>query len=81
MDGTNVSEYAKQMTWLRREVSSRLEATGKLLVVGTRIASVDLYSELMKPENYANNKSPWTHFASPAILEEGPTPEQHRVLM
>lgn len=80
VDGTNVSEYSKQMTWLRREVSSRLEASGKLLVVGTRIASVDLYSELMKPENYANGISPWTHFAAPAILEEGNTPEEHVTL-
>jgi hypothetical protein len=80
VDGTNVSEYGKQMTWLRREVSSRLEAGGKLLVVGTRIASVDLYSELMKPENYANGKSPWTYFASPAILEEGETPADHKTL-
>lgn len=80
VDGTNVSEHAKQMTWLRREVSSRLQAGGKLLVIGTRIASVDLYSELMKPENYANSKSPWTHFAAPAILEEGKTPEEHVTL-
>lgn len=80
VDGTNVSEYAKQLTWLRREVSSRLQAGGKLLVIGTRIASVDLYSELMKPENFANGKSPWTHFASPAILEEGLTPEEHVTL-
>lgn len=80
VDGTNVAEYAKQMTWLRREVSSRLEAQGKLIVIGTRIASVDLYSELMKPENYANGKVPWTHFASPAILEEGKTPDEHVTL-
>lgn len=80
VDGTNVSEYAKQMTWLRREVSSRLQAGGKLLVLGTRIAPVDLYSELMKPENYANLKSPWTQFASPAILEEAVDAKDHVTL-
>jgi len=80
VDGTNVAEYKKQMTWLRREVSSRLEAGGKLLVLGTRIAPVDLYSELMKPENYANQKVPWTHFASPAILEEAADPKDHVTL-
>lgn len=80
VDGTNVSEYKKQMTWLRREVSSRLEGGGKLLILGTRIASVDLYSELMKPENYANQKVPWTHFASPAILEESADPKNHVTL-
>ena len=80
VDGTNVSEYAKQLTWLRREVTSRLEAGGKMLILGTRIAPVDLYSELMKPENYANLKVPYTYLASPAILEEGKTPEQHVTL-
>lgn len=80
VDGTNVNEHSKQMTWLRREVASRLEASGKLLIVGTRIAPVDLYSELMKPENYANGKVPYTHLASPAILEEGKTPEEHVTL-
>jgi hypothetical protein len=80
VDGTNVSEYKKQMTWLRREVSSRLEAGGKLLVLGTRIAPVDLYSELMNPSNYANQKVPWTHFASPAILEEAVDYKDHVTL-
>lgn len=78
--GKNVKEWEKQMTWLRREVSSRLEMGGKLVVVGTRIASVDLYSELMNPEHYANGKPPWTHMASPAILEHGATPEKHVTL-
>jgi hypothetical protein len=73
--GKNVREWEKQMKWLRREVSSRLEMGGKLLVVGTRIAPVDLYSQLMNPEHYANGKVPWTHFASPAILEEGVKPD------
>jgi hypothetical protein len=80
VDTTNVSEYAKQMTWLRKMVESRIVAKGRLIVVGTRIASVDLYSELRKPENYANGRSPWTYFAAPAILEEGATPEEHVTL-
>lgn len=73
--GKNVREWEKQMKWLRREVSSRLEMGGKLLVVGTRIAPVDLYSQLMNPEHYANGRVPWTHFAAPAILEEGIKPD------
>lgn len=78
--GKNVREWEKQMKWLRREVASRLEMGGKLLVVGTRIAPVDLYSQLMNPEHYANGKVPWTHFASPAILEEGKAPDDHLTL-
>jgi hypothetical protein len=80
VDTTNVSQYAKQITWLRKMVESRVSAKGRIVVVGTRIASVDLYSELRKPENYANGRSPWTYFASPAILEEGETPERHVTL-
>jgi hypothetical protein len=80
VDGTNVAEHAKQIKWLRREVASRLEASGKLLILGTRIAPVDMYSELMKPENYANRKVPYTYLASPAILEEGKTPAEHVTL-
>lgn len=80
VDGTNVNEYTKQMTWLRREVLSRIEAAGRALVIGTRVAPVDLYSELRKPENYANQKVPWTYLASPAILEEGASWEEHVTL-
>lgn len=80
VDTTNVSDHAKQLKWLRSMVESRIEAGGKLLVVGTRVSSVDLYSELMKPENYANGTVPWTYLASPAILTEGRTPEQHETL-
>ena len=80
VDETNVSAHAKQISWLTRTVASRLELGGKLVLVGTRIAPVDLYSELMKPENYANGRVPWTHLASPAILEEGKTPPEHKTL-
>lgn len=66
----NVREYEKQMSWLRGEVANRLEMGGKLLVVGTRIAPIDLYSELMNPDNYGSGKVPWTYLACPAILEE-----------
>lgn len=80
VDTTNVAEHAKQLKWLRSMVESRLEAGGKLLVVGTRVAPTDLYSELRNPDNYANRQVPWTYFASPAILFEGPTPADHVTL-
>jgi hypothetical protein len=80
IDTTNVSEYAKQMKWLRSMVESRLEPRGKLVILGTRVASIDLYSQLMNEDNYSNGKVPWTHLASPAILEEGATPEEHVTL-
>lgn len=74
VDTTNVGEHAKQMKWLRSMVESRLEPRGKLLILGTRVASVDLYSELMRSENYANGRVPWTHLASPAVLVEAEDP-------
>lgn len=80
VDHTNVAEYTKQMKWLFGMVENRIEAGGKLLVVGTRVAPVDLYSELLRPENYANQKSPWTYLASPAILEEASDPKAHKTL-
>lgn len=80
VDTTNVAEHAKQLKWLRGMVESRIEAGGKLLVIGTRVSSVDLYSELRKPENYANGRTPWTYFAAPAVLEEGARPEDHVTL-
>lgn len=80
VDSTNVAEHAKQMRWLRQMVETRIESGGRLLVVGTRVAPVDLYSELRKPENYANGKVPWTYLASPAILEESENPAEHKTL-
>jgi hypothetical protein len=77
----NVREYEKQMSWLFGEVSNRIEMGGKLLVVGTRIAPIDLYSELMNPENYGNSKVPWTYMAQPAILEENHEDRQQSVTL
>lgn len=76
----NSHRWEKQMKWLRREVDSRVEMGGRICIVGSRTTSVDLYSELLNPEHYANGKPPWTYLASPAILEYGQTPEEHRTL-
>lgn len=80
VDTTNVNEHAKQLKWLRTMVESRLEAGGKLIVIGTRVAPIDLYSELRNPENYGNGVVPWTYLASPAILEEADDPADHVTL-
>ncbi len=64
----NAGEWEKQMTWLRQEAGTRLGPTGVLLVVGTRVAPQDLYRELRNPDHYTDNRSPWTYFAQPAIL-------------
>ncbi len=65
----NAHEYAKQMHWLQTEVYSRLaDPGGQILLVGTRLAPVDLYGEIMKPEYYGEEDPPWTYLAQPAVL-------------
>lgn len=75
VDGTNAHEFDKQIDWITGEVMSRLSASGVLLVVGTRMAPVDLYSELLNPAYYPDEESPWTYFAQPAVLEFAEKPE------
>lgn len=65
---SNAGDWEKQMDWLRQEASTRLGPSGKLLVIGTRVAPQDLYRELRNPDHYTDNRSPWTYFAQPAIL-------------
>lgn len=69
VDLTNAHEYEKQIDWIQSEVISRISSTGALLVVGTRLASKDLYSELRQDDRYPDEKSPWTYLAMPAVLE------------
>jgi hypothetical protein len=69
VDNTNAHEYEKQIDWLQSEVLSRLSPGGKLLVIGTRLRPRDLYSELRDPARYPEERSPWTYFAQPAVLE------------
>ncbi|MEW2080144.1 hypothetical protein AB0941_42945, partial [Streptomyces sp. NPDC013433] len=72
---TNAAEYDKQMRWLTQEVASRLPGSGgRLLVIGTRVAPVDLYSELLNPDHFISGVSPWTHLAMPSVLEYAEDP-------
>jgi len=67
---SNAGEWEKQQDWLRQEVASRLPPSGgQLLVVGTRVAAVDLYKELRNPEHYTGGKVPWTYLSMPAVLD------------
>jgi hypothetical protein len=75
VDGTNAHEYEKQIDWLQSEVISRLSSSGSLLVVGTRLASKDLYLELRNPHRYPEESSPWSYLAMPAVLEFADKPK------
>lgn len=69
--GKNAHEFEKQIDWIQREVINRLTYPGGvLLLVGTRLAPVELYSEIQKPEWYGQDEeSPWTYLTQPAVLE------------
>jgi len=69
VDLTNAHEYDKQIDWLQSEVISRVSASGSMLVVGTRLAAKDLYSELRDPHRYPDEESPWSYLSMPAVLD------------
>ncbi|WP_157521678.1 hypothetical protein [Herbidospora cretacea] len=71
---SNASQYASQKRWLEQDVLSRLGDTGQLIVVGTRVDTVDLYRELRNPDNYEDGVSPWTYLGMPAVLETADDP-------
>lgn len=77
---SNAHEYEKQIRWIQQEVLTRLGPTGKLLVLGTRVDSIDLYRELRNGERYPTGQSPWTYLAMPAVLEFGESPNDWRTL-
>jgi hypothetical protein len=80
--GKNAHEFEKQIDWIQREVINRLSYPGgTLLLVGTRLAPVELYSEIQKPEWYGQDEeSPWTYLTQPAVLEFADDPDNWKVL-
>lgn len=77
---SNAAEWEKQLLWLRQEASTRLGPSGKLVIVGTRVAPVDLYREVLNEDHYADGRVPWTVLKMPAVLEYGDSPEDWQTL-
>jgi len=77
VDMGNAHDYDKQIDWIQNEIQSRIAIpSGKLLLVGTRLQPVDLYSEIQKPEYYADDdEAPWTYLTQPAVLEFADDPK------
>lgn len=76
VDHTNHQDYEKQIDWIQNQVSSRVaDAGGRMLLVGTRMETVDLYSEIRKPSYYVDGESPWTYLKQPAVLEYADDPK------
>jgi hypothetical protein len=78
--GANAHEWEKQMEWLQKEVITRLGRHGKLIIVGTRVAPVDLYKMLRDPGQWSGGVSPFTYCAMPAVLEFDEKPESWKTL-
>lgn len=73
--GANAHEWGKQLEWIQKEVVTRLDDEGVLLIVGTRFAATDLYREIRNPKHWSNGKSPFTYFSMPAVLETTEDPK------
>jgi hypothetical protein len=73
---SNAHEWEKQLLWLQRDVVTRLGDNGKLLIVGTRIASNDLYREIRNPDHWTGGKTPFTYMSMPAVLEFNDDPNK-----
>ena len=77
---SNAHEWEKQIEWLQKEVITRLGRHGKLLIVGTRVAPVDLYKMIRDGQQWTGGKSPFTYFAMPAVLEFDEKPQNWKTL-
>jgi hypothetical protein len=76
VDHTNFQQFESQITWIQNQVGTRVaDAGGQMIVIGTRIESVDLYSEIMKDHYYVDGESPWTYLTQPAVLEYADDPQ------
>jgi hypothetical protein len=81
VDHTNHQQFESQITWIQNQVGSRVaDAGGRMLLIGTRMETVDLYSEILKPQYYAEGVSPWTYLTQPAVLEYADDPKDWTTL-
>jgi hypothetical protein len=77
---SNAHEWEKQIEWLQKEVITRLGRHGKLLIVGTRVAPIDLYKMIRDPGQWSGGKTPFTYCAMPAVLEFDEKPDNWKTL-
>jgi hypothetical protein len=68
VDTLNSHLWEDQKQWLDDIVQSRLY-NGKLLLIGTRASSKDLYAALLNGENYISGNTPWSRLKQPAVLQ------------
>jgi hypothetical protein len=78
--GSNAHEWEKQIEWLQKEVITRLGRHGKLIIVGTRVAPIDLYKMIRSGDQWTGGKTPFTYCAMPAVLEFDEDPDKWKTL-
>jgi hypothetical protein len=77
--GSNAGQYDNQINWLESEVENRVR-DGKIIIVGTRLAPKDMYSELRNGDRYLSGHTPWTYLRQPAVLEFADDPKDWKTL-
>ena len=77
---SNANDFERQIKWLNQDVRSRLNPTGKLIIVGTRVSAIDLYRELRNEDRYPGGIVPWTYLAMPALLQTDDDPAKWETL-
>lgn len=76
VDSTNCHDFTKQINYVQSMLGTRLSDDGGLmLMLGTRVATQDMYSEITNPNLYEDEVSPWTKLVMPAVLEFAEDPE------
>jgi hypothetical protein len=69
---SNVGQWETQLRQVTQEIETRIPpgSGGRLIVLGTRIATVDLYMKLRELKDWNDDKV-YSYFAQPALLDEG----------
>ena len=76
VDLRNVKDYENQIAWLTQEVINRPgQMSGALIIVGTRVGAIDLYSEIL-----SRFPGVYTYLAQPAVLEYADDVKDWKVL-
>lgn len=75
VDTGNAHEFEKHMNWLQKMAITRIGKFGKLIIIGTRVATVDFYKEVRNPDRWGGDRTPFTYFAMPAVLEFADDPK------
>jgi hypothetical protein len=78
-DDTNVAQWEKHLDWINEQVQSRLFG-GRILVVMTRVANVDLATELRNGNNFPTGVSAWTYLIQPVVLQFAEDPHDWKTL-